>query len=225
MDIERIGTIRADYDRIAEEYTRHIYKELDSKPLDRELLQRFAADVEGRGEVCDVGCGPGHVARFLHDAGVSIFGLDLSPRMVEQARKLNPGIQFREGNMLALDIPDASLAGITAFYSIVNIHVESLPIVFRELARVLMPGGLLLLAFHIGGEILRPGELWGHTISMEFFLFEPAAIQRLLIEAGFAIEEVIERGPYAPEVEYQSRRAYIFARKPDPRFQDCKSFE
>jgi len=31
--------------------------------------------------------------------------------------------------------------------------------------------------------------------------------------AGFVIDDVVERGPYAPEVEYQSRRAYIFARK------------
>ncbi|MGB6688187.1 MAG: class I SAM-dependent methyltransferase [Terracidiphilus sp.] len=215
MDSERIEVIREDYDRIADEYARHIYNELDSKPLDRELLRRFAAETHVRGDVCDMGCGPGHVARFLHDAGAQVFGLDLSPQMVEQARKLNPGIQFREGNLLALDLPDGSLAGITAFCAIVNIRIESLPIVFREMARVLMPGGLLLLAFHIGGEIIRPGELWGRTISMEFFLFDPDAIQRLLTEAGFAIEEVIERGPYAPEVEYQSRRAYIFARKPD----------
>jgi len=47
---------------------------------------------------------------------------------------------------------------------------------------------------------------------MEFFFFQPKEIQRLLEQAGFVIEEIIERGPY-PDVEYQSRRAYIFARK------------
>ncbi|MGA2588568.1 MAG: hypothetical protein ABSH32_01510 [Bryobacteraceae bacterium] len=49
---------------------------------------------------------------------------------------------------------------------------------------------------------------------MEFLLFPPSEIRRYLEEAGLAIEEVIERDPY-PEVEHQSRRAYIFARKPE----------
>jgi hypothetical protein len=81
------------------------------------------------------------------------------------------------------------------------------------MARVLRPGGLLLLGFHRGSEVLHEDELWGQPISMDFFLFQPAAVRRYLEAAGFAIEEIVERDPY-PEVEYQSRRAYIFARKP-----------
>jgi ubiquinone/menaquinone biosynthesis C-methylase UbiE len=214
MTQERIATIRKNYDQIAEEYARRLFNELDGKPLDRQLLHRFAATVGERGTVCDMGCGPGHVARCLRDAGAEVFGIDLSPQMVRQARKLNPDISFREGNMLALELRDGELAGIAAFYAIVNIPVDSLLVVFREMCRVLEPGGLLLLAFHIGDEIIRPEELWGQPISMEFFHLQPAVIQRLLSEAGFEIEEMIEREPYAPEVEYQSRRAYIFARKP-----------
>jgi hypothetical protein len=80
--------------------------------------------------------------------------------------------------------------------------------------RVLQPGGLLLLAFHIGDETLHEDALWGQPISMEFFLFTTPVIRDHLETAGLAIEEIIERDPYAPEVEYQSRRAYIFARKP-----------
>ena len=160
-----------------------------------------------------MGCGPGQVARYLRDAGATVFGLDLSPFMLEQARQFNPDIAFREGNMLSLDLPDGTLAGIAAFYAIVNIPKESLPTVFREMQRVLQPGGLLLLAFHSGDEILHEEELWGRPISMDFFLFQPPAIQHCLEAAGFAIEEIIERDPYPPEVEYQSRRAYIFARK------------
>jgi SAM-dependent methyltransferase len=113
-------SVRESYDRLAEEYARRIFDELQHKPLDRELLDRFAAEVRGLGEICDMGCGPGHVARYLRDAGATVFGLDLSPGMLEQARSLNPGIPFREGNMLALDLPDGALAGIAAFYAIVN---------------------------------------------------------------------------------------------------------
>jgi len=214
MDDPTINAIRESYDRLADEYTRRIAGELQHKPFDRELLDRFAAAVAGRGDVCDMGCGPGHVARYLHDAGTTVFGLDLSPRMVGQARQLNPGVSFREGNMMALDMEDATLAGITAFYAIVNIPQESLPRVFEEMRRVLQPGGLLLLSFHVGDEALEVKELWDRPIAMDFFFFQPAAIRGHLEAAGLAIEEMIEREPYAPEVEHQSRRAYIFARRP-----------
>jgi SAM-dependent methyltransferase len=205
--------IRESYDNLADEYARRLFNELQHKLLDRQLLDRFAAAVTGRGEVCDMGCGPGQVGRYLYDAGVKIFGLDLSPRMLEEARRLNPEISFRQGNMLALDLPDRSLAGIAAFYAIVNFPQKFLPVVFQEIERVLQPGGLLLLAFHIGNEVLHEDELWGRKISMDFFLFHTLAIRNQLEDAGLAVEEVIERDPYPPDVEYQSRRAYIFARK------------
>jgi SAM-dependent methyltransferase len=105
--------------------------------------------------------------------------------MIEQARALSPDINFREGNMLGLNLEDHALAGITAFYAIVNIPREFLSTVFREMHRVLKADGLLLLAFHIGDEVLRPEELWGKAISMDFYHLRPEKIQHLLEEAGF----------------------------------------
>jgi hypothetical protein len=115
--------------------------------------------------------------------------------------------------MMALDLADASLAGIAAFYAIVNIPKKSLPVIFGQMLRVLVPGGLLLLAFHTGDEVLQENELWGQPITMNFLLLPPGEIRRGLEDAGFSIEEIVERPPY-PEVEYPSHRAYIFARKP-----------
>src|SRR3569833_1938572 len=157
--------------------------------------------------------GPGHVARFLRDAGAEVFGLDLSPNMLEQARRLSPDIAFCEGNMLALDLEDESLGGITAFYAIANIPAGSLANVFREMYRVLQSGGTLLLSFHIGSDVIRPQSLWNNPVSMEFYQQDPAHIRQLLTSAGFTGDDVIEREPYAPDVEYQSRRAYVLARK------------
>ena len=118
---------------------------------------------------------------------------------------------------MALNLRDETLAAIAAFYSIVNIPREFLSLVFREMARVLQPGGQLFLAFHMGDGTTNEEELWGHPITMDFFFFQPLEIQSHLEAAGFAVEEIIERPPYSPEVEYQSRRAYIFARKPATR--------
>ena len=207
------SSVRKSYDRVAAEYARNLFHELENKPLDRALLNRFAAETTGRGRVCDIGCGPGQIARYLHDAGANVFGLDLSPQMLEQARQLNPDISFIEGNIFALNLASNSLTGIAAFYAIVNLPPESLPAAFSEMLRVLRPGGLLLLAFHTGQEIIHVDEMWEQPVSMDFFYFEPAAIRHMLETAGFTIEEIIEREPYAPAVEHQSHRAYIFARK------------
>jgi ubiquinone/menaquinone biosynthesis C-methylase UbiE len=178
-------SIRESYDRIADEYARRHFNELQSKRLDRELLDHFAAEVSGDSQVCDMGRGPGHVARYLRNAGANVFGVDLSPRMVEQARRLSPDISFREGDMLALDLEDETLAEIAAFYAIVNFPKDSLPIVFREMARILKPGGLLTLAFHTSDQILHEEELWGRPISMDFFLF-PVLTIRSCLEAARA---------------------------------------
>lgn len=208
-----IDSVRDSYDRIADAYARRYANELQQKPLDRELLNRFAAEIQERGEVCDIGCGPGHIARYLRDQGTNVFGLDLSPRMIDEARKLSPDISFHVGNMMGLDLESGRLAGMVAFYAIVNIPEDSLPVVFAEMWRVLQPGGWLLLSFHVGDEVIQPSELLGQPISMEFFFFRPLTIRRLLQGTGFVIEDVVEREPYSLDVEYQSRRAYIFARK------------
>lgn len=213
MDPQKLSDYQASYDRIAEEYATRIYGELDHKPLDRMLLDNFAARVRGTGLVCELGCGPGHVARYLHDRGVDIFGLDLSPGMIEQARRLNPGLEFRQGNMLSLDAEDGSWAAIVAFYSIVHIPKADIPQAFCEMSRVLKSGGLLFLAFHLGDEILREEELWGQKVSLDLVLFWRKEVERYLTNAAFSIEDSLERDPYPPEVEYQSRRAYILAKK------------
>jgi ubiquinone/menaquinone biosynthesis C-methylase UbiE len=206
--------IRESYDTIADEYARRIYHELAGKPFDRAILDNFADRVRDQGEVCDLGCGPGQVARHLFDRGINASGLDLSPKMIETARHLNPEITFRVGDMLQLPFEDSSLAGLTAFYAIVNLPNESLPLAFREMHRVLKPDGLLLLAFHIGDEVLEESELWGLKISMKFYMLQTSEIVHLLETTGFVMDGVTERDPYAPDVEYQSRRAYILARKP-----------
>ncbi|HKD03229.1 MAG TPA: class I SAM-dependent methyltransferase [Terriglobales bacterium] len=206
--------VEESYDRVAEEYVRHLYEELRNKPADRELLDRFADRVRGKGITCDLGCGPGQVARYLSDRGLSVCGVDLSPEMVKRAGKLNPGIEFSTGDIRALDVPDGAWAGVAAFYAIVNLPTGDLDLALREMHRVLQPGGCLLLSFHLGEEVAHVEDLWGCPVSLDFYFRRTSEITDGLRAAGFAVEEITEREPYAPEIEYQSRRAYILARKP-----------
>jgi SAM-dependent methyltransferase len=213
MADDKIADVQDSYDRVADEYVARIFGELEHKPLDRQLLDRFGQEVRNLGPVCDIGCGPGQVARYLHDKGVQVRGLDLSPALVEAARKLSPGIEFARADMRSLPIEDDSLGGIVAFYSIIHIPRPDIVSVLTEFKRVLRPGGLLLLVFHIGQDTVHLDEWWGRRVSVDFHFFSSEEMRRYLQEAGFRIVEIIERDPY-PSVEYRSRRAYLFADKP-----------
>ena len=204
----------SDYNGVAAEYAEHFKDELADKEFDRKMLDWLAEKIETDGPVCDMGCGPGQVARYLHDRALETCGIDLSGEMVRHARELNPDISFEVGDMLDLNkVSDHRFSAVAAFYSIVHFPPAALPAVFAELKRVLAPRGILLLTHHIGTEVVHREELFGKPVDLDFRFFETQATADKLEQAGFILEEVIERNPY-PEVEYQSRRAYIFARRP-----------
>jgi SAM-dependent methyltransferase len=208
------SNIQKSYDTVAREYADEIYAELAGKPFDRELLDRFAERVRGFGRVCDLGCGPAQIARYLRDRGVDAFGLDLSAGMLAQARRLNPDTQFVQSSMLALGLDSEVLSGIAAFYSIIHIPRPQVVAALMEIRRVLQRGGCFLVTFHLGTEDSHHEELFGQRVSLDVALFTTTEMTGYLRAAGFEVEQVLERDPYAPEVEYQSRRGYILASKP-----------
>lgn len=212
---DRGAAVRRSYDRIAAAYAAELFGELAGKPLDRAVLDAFAEQVlaAGLGPVADVGCGPGQIAHYLADRGVPVVGVDLSPGMVATARRLNPGIPFGRGDLLALDAADGAWGGVVAFYAIVHLTPDEVSRALAEFRRALRPGGLLLLAFHVGEEVVHRDELWGEPVDLDFRFFATAEIERRLTDTGFVVEARIERRPY-PGAEHPSRRAYLLARKP-----------
>ena len=202
------------YDTVAKEYAEAFSDEHEKKPKDQEVLRRFATEIGDREPVWDLGCGPGHTATYLKNLGVEISGLDLSEKSLEQARALHPEIHFQKGNLLDLQLDDNSIAGAVAFYAIVHFTEAEVAIAFLEVYRVLRPGGLFLLTFHIGDEPIHVDEFLGKQVDIEFSFFSTAFIHDCLKETGFERIELVEREPY-PDVEYESRRAYVFATKPE----------
>jgi SAM-dependent methyltransferase len=203
--------VRDSYDSAADAYAEHLATELVHKPLDRHLLNRFAEDTRDRGLVADLGCGPGHVSRYLQEQGVAMVGIDLSPGMVRVAADLHPGVEFRVGDMTGLDLPDASFAGVVAFYSIVHFGPDELGTVFQEIRRVLAPGGLALIAFHMGDQVVHVDDLFGSPVSLDFRFHVPSVVIETLRCAQLPVIEHVEREPYEG-VEYPSRRCYLLAR-------------
>ena len=203
--------LQAGYDRVAEHYATEFFEELKRKPFDCQLLDQFAESLSGTGVVCELGCGPGQVGRYLKDRGVEMWGVDLSPEMVRVAARLNPDIPFSQGDMLALSFPDDSLAAIVLFYSIIHIQRDAVPQALQEMSRVLVPNGRLFLAFHGGEGELHRDEWYGEKVSIDFRLFKGAEMAGYLEAAGFHDIKIIERDPY--EFEHPTKRVYAFANK------------
>ncbi|TXG91165.1 class I SAM-dependent methyltransferase [Rhodococcus rhodnii] len=137
------------YDAVAVLYAELFSDALDGSPSDRATLAAFAEVVRatGPGPVADLGCGPGHVTAHLADLGLDIFGVDLSPVMIDLARETYPGLRFEVGSMDALDMADGTLQGIVSWYSVIHAPPQDVPSYFGEFRRVLAPGGHLLLGF------------------------------------------------------------------------------
>ena len=208
-----IHDTQAGYDAVSHEYAERFKDEMDDKPFDRDCLDRLAGEVGELGPVCDLGCGPGQIARYLRHQGVNTLGVDLSPKMIAEAQRLNPEIHFHQGDMLSLPDQDNSWGGIAAFYCIIHIPREQIVDALREMKRVLKPGGLLLVTFHIGQETKHLDEWWEKRVNLDFAFYLPDEMEGWLKESGFELVETLVREPN-PEVEVATQRAYIFARKP-----------
>jgi SAM-dependent methyltransferase len=201
------------YDTVAKEYAETFSGEHEKKPKDQDILHRFSLEIGDRRPVWDFGCGPGQTTKYLKNLGIEISGLDLSEKILEQARTIHPKIHFRKGNILELDFENDSIAGAVAFYAIVHFTEEQVEIAFREVFRVLQSGGIFLFTYHIGEETIHLGEFLGKKVDIDFMFFNTDFIFSCLTDSGFEKIEIIERDPY-PGVEYESQRAYAFAIKP-----------
>ena len=202
---------RKSYDLVAAEYAAQFKGELTHKPFDRKMLDLLAERVEAGELLCDVGCGPGHVAGYLQERGQRVLGIDLSDAMVREARTLFPAVTFQQGDMLDLgELADASVGGMAALYSLIHVPREQVAQALGTMRRVLRRGAPLLISFHVGREVVHRDEWWGKLVDLDFRFLVTGEVQEALVAADFKVQEAIERSPY-PE-EYPSRRGYVFAR-------------
>jgi len=195
------ATTRRAYDLAADRYHELFHDELDGKPYDRDLLDRFAR-LLGRGAVvCDAGCGPtGHTGRLLAGRGIDVVGIDLSPRCAALTRRHDPGQRVVCGDMGAMPFRDACFDGILAYYSLVDTPRAHMGRLFAEFARVLGPGGRLLIAVKAGEDEGYEHDLVGIATEIFFARFTAQEIVGWLGTAGFEPEQVETREPYAGEI-------------------------
>jgi SAM-dependent methyltransferase len=192
MNVEGwLADTRTSYDTVAASYADQVRNLLAETPYERATLALFADLVHaaGGGPVADVGCGPGRITAHLHELGVDAFGIDLSPGMIDVARRDHRGLRFEVGSMTDLDLAEGSVAGLVAWYSLIHIPDDQVGSVFAHFRRVLRSGGLLLLSFHVGNEArLKTQGYGGHPMKVHVHRRQPARVAAWLRESGFTVE-------------------------------------
>lgn len=168
------------YSGRAEEYTQLFGSIEAMNPLDIQAIDSWAKSLSG--EVVDAGCGPGHWTDYLHQQGLNVVGIDIAPAFIEQATQRFPDVSFRVCSLLELDVPDASIDGVLAWYSLIHLTPEVLPLALAEFARALRPGGQLMIGFFVG----ESGAPFDHKVTTAYF-WSLETLASLLREAGFAV--------------------------------------
>jgi len=208
-----LADTRTSYDTVAVSYARLVRELLAESPHERATLASFADLVRsaGGGPVADVGCGTGRITAHLHTLGVDAFGIDLSPGMIEVARRDHPELRFEVGSMTDLDLADDSVTGLVAWYSLIHIPDDQIGAVFAHFRRVVRPGGPLLLGFHVGDETtLKTEGYGGHPMNVHVHRRQPAQMAAWLREHGFTVDS------QTTVTSAESRRAGIIVGRREP---------
>lgn len=174
------------YGERADEYAEHLGRMDVVAAPDRELVLAWAQTLTG--PVLDVGCGPGHWTGFLHEHGTDVTGIDPTPKFIVHARATHPGIPFHEGQAEHLDVPDGSLGGVLAWYSLIHSTQPQVRAALMEFARVLRPGGKLIIGFFEGPVF----EAFDHAVTTAY-RWPVDALSDLLRHAGFTMIETHSR--------------------------------
>lgn len=202
--------VQAAYEAVAEDYEAAFAADLDELALDQAVIDRAAARLAGAGAVLDVGCGPGQVAARIRAGGAQVIGVDLSPAMLTLAQRRLPGLPVIGADMRSLPLATGSCAGIVAFYSVQHVGRAGLATVLGEFHRVLVDGGIFIVATHLGEGDFTTTEFLGHEVDLvggSFFSMNE--LLDALVAAAFVIDVVEQRGPLAHE--HPSIRAYVTA--------------
>jgi SAM-dependent methyltransferase len=213
VEHDALSATRAAYDAAAETYAQLFRDTLRDSPLDRAMVDAFAEVVRagGDGRVADLGCGPGHVTAHLHERGLTAFGVDASPAMIELARHAYPDLRFEVGSMAALTIADGVLGGVLSRWSVIHTPPPDVPAILAEFHRVLAPGGHLLIGFSASDGPSHPSQVFDHTVAPAYRWW-PDHLAAMLRGSGLTEVARMVREP-EPTDRRQFRSVQLLARK------------
>ena len=181
------NAVRRAWDAVADDYA--AARRADGP--DARLLADLAADLPDGARVLDVGCGDGRrTMATLRDADPSldVVGLDFSRVQLGLAREAVPGARLVQADMTALPFRGQAFDALSAYHSVFHVPRTEHPTVYAEFARVLRPGGCVLMTVGSGRAESTQRDWLGSGHAMFWSTPGPAVTKSQLRKAGFSIE-------------------------------------
>jgi len=174
--------VRDGYDTLAETYAE---QRSGNETLDVALCEDLLADLPDDARLLDAGCGQG--TPILSRAGSAGVGLDFSDEQLRLAAENAPAAGLVMGDLAALPFDDAAFDAVTAYHSLIHVPLSDHQDVVDEFARVLRPGGRLLVSEGtVEWEGTNPDWL-DSGAAMEWHFAGPEATREQLRSAGFTV--------------------------------------
>jgi SAM-dependent methyltransferase len=184
--------VESSYSHRAVEYTERFGSMTSVHPSDVQLVTTWAEQIDG--PLLDAGCGPGHWTGYLAEKGSDARGVDQVASFIDHARRTYPQVPFEVGSIDALTDASNSVDGVLAWYSLIHHEPDTIHRPLTEFARVLRPGGGLLLGFFIGPMV----EAFDHAI-VTAYRWSAESLSAELRAAGFEAIETHTRTGYRSE--------------------------
>ena len=116
-------------------------------------------------------------------------GLDLTPQMVDEARRRYPGVNYQVGDLRRLMRPDQPrrMGAVLAWYSLIHLAASELPAAIGSLAGPCAPNGWLVLALHAGAEVRTITDWFGHEVDLDVVLHDTADVVAIVTKPACAM--------------------------------------
>lgn len=181
--------MREGYDALSHEYRSDEFL-VDSDY--RTWLQELMYELPSNPSVLDLGCGCGlPAARWLSNNGCRVTGIDISPVMIDRAKKLVPRAIFHCCDMMTMGYPANCFDAVISYYAVIHLPLAEQPKLFESVYRWLRPGGLFQVTVgseHFDGiEDYQPAGPTGRIAPMFWSHADESTYRRMFDELSFEI--------------------------------------
>lgn len=194
------GAVRHAYETIADGYAGTFGHDLEHSQLDRSVLDDALDLLPPSAVVLDLGCGPAQVASYVRAHGRRAVGVDLSPEMLDVARRHHPDMPLLNGDVLRLPVRDGAVEAAVAWFSLHNLPRSLLGHALAEIRRVLRKDGVFVMVTHAGEDEESVEHDWhGRTEQVLITYYDSDELQSTLGAYQLRTIDVRSRAPLEHE--------------------------
>lgn len=227
------GEIEGIYSRLSKRYHKITANNFFNAYLEVPATSSLLKNVKNK-KVLDLGCGTGRHTIILKKRGAKVWGIDISPKMIEIAKSGIKGVDFKVGSVYKLPYKSGTFDIVVA--GLVIGYFENLDKAFKEIRRVLKPNGIFVFSltnplleiskyikgksrlYRKFGDYFKEGKTYARwptfKVKIPYYHRTLQTLVRTIIRNGFVIEDYLDEKPVKESKELDPERYSIYSKIP-----------